>query len=539
MKVVDTGEMKEIEQKSLDHYGFSEELIIENVGLRGADYLHQKVINESSFGEIVFLVGKGNNGADGLSVARYLKNKGYSIRAFLLFAEESLGKNTQKQLSMARAFGVKISELKNIEQITSYFTQTQENYLVVDAILGTGFRFPLSNFLFEVISVVNTYASVTVSLDIPSGIVGDTGRISSSAIKADYTLAVGLPKLGHIMGSGSEVCGKIKVVDVGLPKILLEEGDISLLTRSSISSTLSKRSHFAHKNTFGHSLILGGSHGLCGALSLSCEAALKSGSGLVSAATWETNYPEFLSRLNANEVMTGIIPNGGDPKGVESILRDLMKYQSIVIGPGLGQTKKTREVALEVLNSYPGPVVVDADAIKVLSAKKDSEVFYKRKGPTVLTPHIGEFANFVGESKDAVLEKPIQFLKTFVDELNCCIVLKGYATYLGFPNGKIGVNYLPNAGMASAGTGDILAGILGGLLAQLEPQNVKSGLFLDKNKLYEALCLGVLIHSYAGRKASKELGARSMTAGSLLDHISEAFLAIDVDGKHWGKDWIE
>ena len=141
-------------------------------------------------------------------------------------------------------------------------------------------------------------------MDIPSGVVGDSGKISSSAIKADYTLAIGLPKLGHIMGSGSEVCGKIKIIDVGLPKLLLEEGDISLLTRSSISSILSKRSDFAHKNTFGHALVLGGSHGLCGALSLSSEAALKSGCGLVSAATWEVNYLEFLSRLSSNEVLS-------------------------------------------------------------------------------------------------------------------------------------------------------------------------------------------------------------------------------------------
>ena len=539
MKVVDTEEMKLIEKKSLEEYGFSEDLIIENVGLRGADYLHETVIHKSSFGEIVFLIGKGNNGADGLSVARYLKNKGYSTRAFLLFSEESLGDNTKKQLGMARAYGVKISELKNIEQITSYFTQTQENYLVVDAILGTGFRFPLSSFLFEVITTVNTYASVTVSLDIPSGVVGDSGKISSSAVRADYTLAIGLPKLGHIMGSGSEVCGKIKVIDVGLPKLLLEEGDISLITKKNVSSILSKRSNFAHKNNFGHSLVLGGSHGLCGALSLACEAALKSGSGLVSAATWEQNYPEFLSRLNTNEVMTGIIPSGGDPKGVESILRDLMKYQSIVIGPGLGQTEIAREVALEVLNSYPGPVVVDADAIKVLSAKKDSDVFYKRKGPTVLTPHIGEFANFVEEKKSAVLEKPIHYLKTFVDSLNCCIILKGYATYLGFPNGKVGVNYLPNAGMASAGTGDVLAGILGGLLAQLKPQNVKSGLFLDKNKIYDALCLGVLVHTLAGKEASKKLGPRSMTAGTLLDHISNAFFEIETGRNQRSKGWIE
>ena len=538
MKIVDLSEMKQIEEKADKDYGFSNELIIENVGLRGADFIFDKIIEDGQFGEIACLIGKGNNGSDGLAVARYLKNKGLSIRAFLLFPEESMGSQVKKQLFLAREFGVKISEFKNLEQITSYFTQTQEKYLVVDAILGTGFRLPLSNFLFDVITTANTYSDVTVSLDIPSGIEGDSGKISSCAIRADYTLSIGLPKLGYFMGSGAECCGTIKVLDVGLPKILLEEGDLILLNREGVAKSLGKRSHFSHKNTFGHGLILGGSHGLCGALAMASEAALKVGSGLVSAATWEKNYPEFLSRLNTNEVMTGIIPTEGSEKGVQNILRDLMQYQAIVMGPGMGQTDKSREIALEVLNSYPGPVVVDADAIKVLSVKKDSEVFYRRKGPTVLTPHIGEFANFVGEKKSNVLEKPVAYLKRFVDQLNCCIILKGYATYLGFPNGKTVVNYLPNAGMATAGTGDILAGILGGILAQLKPQNVKSGLFLDKNKVYDALSLGVMIHSLAGKKSLEKEGSRSMVASTLLKYLPDAFLELDEENDDWRNDWI-
>ena len=538
MKIVDLSEMKKIEQKAEKEFGFSEEMIIENVGLRGADFIFDKVISNSFFGEIVFLIGKGNNGADGLAVARYLKNRGLSIRAFLLFPEESLGLQLKKQLHLARCYGVKISEFKNLEQISSYFTQTQDKYLVIDAILGTGFRLPLSNFLFDVISTANTYSNLTIALDIPSGVEGESGKISSCAIRADFTLAIGLPKLGYFVGGGSEYCGKIKVIDVGLPKMFLEEGDLVLLTKKKVADTVGKRSHFSHKNTFGHALVLGGSQGLCGALALASESAMRAGTGLVSAATWEINYHEFLARLKSSEVMTGIIPIEGEEKDIKNVLRNLAQYESIVIGPGLGQSEKAREITLEVLNSYPGPVVVDADSIKVLSAKKDSEVFYRRKGPTVLTPHIGEFANFIGEKKNDVLERPIFYLKKFVDKLNCCVVLKGHATYLGFPNGKIAVNYSPNAGMATAGTGDVLAGILGGLLAQLKPQNVQSGLFLDKNKIYEALSMGVMLHTLSGKAVLKERGPRSMTASCLLEHISTAFLELGDEIENRREDWV-
>ena len=519
MKVVSVEEMKKIELRSFNDFGFSEKLIIENVGVSAADYIQESFLNDTDFGEIIVVAGKGNNGADSLAIARQLKNRGYSVRAFLLFPEE--GTEDQKhQLELARNFGVKISEVNSIDSFKAYFTQIQEQYLVIDGIVGTSFKTPLSNYLFEVIDTVNAHSTITISIDIPTGITGDCGSISSTSILADYTLAIGLPKVGHFVSEGAKRSGELIVLDAGLPSILLEEGDKYLLTPEVVSNIYLQRNKFAHKNTFGHTLLVGGSHGMTGALVMASNAALKVGTGLVTAATWESNYNELTTRITP-EIMTGLIPT--ERKEVVDIIKEFSRFDSVVLGPGLGRSQEGRATVLEVLNNYSGPIVVDADAIRVLSLKEDREVFLRRKAPTIFTPHIGEFASFVGTTVDQILEKPMQYLKEMVDLTNSCFILKGACTYLAFPNGETYINYFPNDGMATGGSGDVLAGILGGMLAQYTPEKKVSGMFEDKEKIFHALCLGVTLHTLAGKHAAINLGERTMSAMNIIEHFSHAF----------------
>jgi hydroxyethylthiazole kinase-like uncharacterized protein yjeF len=253
-------------------------------------------------------------------------------------------------------------------------------------------------------------------------------------------------------------------------------------------------------------------------------AALKAGTGLVTASTWEESYPEMCSRI-IPEVMTGLIPTEKDD--VDDIVRELKRWDSIVIGPGLGRGKKSRETVLKVLNHFAGPVVVDADALRVLNIEEDAQVLSQRKWPTILTPHMGEFADFAQTEIDKVLENPMEYLKTMVDRTNSCILMKGACSYLGLPNGEIYINYFPNDGMASGGSGDVLAGILGGLLAQ-SPMEVKSSaMFANKDVVYDAIKLGLTAHTLAGKHAAIKEGARSMTAGSLIEHLSDAFKELE------------
>lgn len=520
MRVVNLSEMKDIEEEAISDYGFSESLIIENVGIRGADFLEHEFLKDDSYGEVVFMIGHGNNGADALAISRNLCNRGFRTRAFLLFPDEEVSLEYQSQLKMAKSFGVRLTEIKDVESVSSYFSQTQSKYLIVDGILGTGFVSPLSNYLFDVVNLINEYASVTVAIDIPSGIEGDTGAMSSAAITADYTLAISNPKTGHYIGEGAQHSGELLTLNVGLPKCSDEKGDKFLLSPEMMNGSIVARDKFAHKNNFGHTLVVGGSQGLTGALILASTASLKVGAGLVSTATWSENYAELASRI-IPEIMTGVIPT--QKQDVEYIIKDLSRYDSIVIGPGLGVGPEARKVVLDVLNHFSGPVIVDADAIKVLSLSQDHEVLKSRKGATILTPHVGEFAGFIGSKVDEVLERPIQYLKELVDEINCCVVMKDACTFLGFPNGEVYLNYFPNDGMATGGTGDVLAGILGGLLVQSAGDIKKASMFEDKSSIYESLCLGVVVHSLAGKFASEESGVRSMTAGSIIESLSSAF----------------
>lgn len=524
MRVVNTEEMKKIEKITMEEMGFSEGLILENVGQSGADFIEASFLKEFYPGEIIVLVGKGNNGSDGLAIGRHLANKGYSVRAFLLFSEDEFGDELNRQLGFAKKFGVKVNEVRDTDQLESYFTQTQDEFFVIDAILGLGFRPPLSNYLFDVVNLVNQYASLLIAVDVPTGISGDNGAMSGNAMKADFTMAVGLPKVCHYVGDGATHTGQLVTLNAGFPLDILVGGDKFVLKDFDVAAALKTRDKFAHKNSFGHCLIVGGSPGLTGAVIMSSMAALKVGTGLVTASTWDESYPEMCTRI-IPEVMTGLIPT--EKEDVEEIIRELKRWDSIVIGPGLGRGEKARDTVLKVLNHFAGPVVVDADAIRVLNIDEDAQVLAQRKWPTLLTPHIGEFADFAKTEKEKVLDNPMEYLRTVVDKTNSCILMKGACSYLGLPNGEIYINYFPNDGMASGGSGDVLAGILGGLLAQ-SPMEVKSSaMFANRSVVYDAIKLGLTAHTLAGKHAAIKEGPRAMTAGSLISNLGEAFKELE------------
>lgn len=524
MRVVNSAEMKQIEDETMKTIGFNESLIVENVGIRCADFIESELLNHHNYGEIVFLIGRGNNGSDALAMARHLTNRGYAVRCFLLFSADEYSEELKNQLNLAKGFGVRTNQITKADQIASYFEQTQSEYLVIDGVLGLGFRPPLSNYLFDIVNLVNNFSTVTVAIDVPTGVDGDSGSVNGNAIEADMTLTVGLPKTGLYIGEGAKHVGEIVVIDGCFPANLLEGGDKAILTPESVSGFYGQRNKFAHKNTFGHSLIVGGSQGMTGALMMASEAALKVGTGLVTASTWKESYSELSSRMRP-EVMCGLVPT--QDQHVEEIIKELERWDSIVIGPGMGRNEQTRKTVLNVLNHYAGPVVVDADAIHCLNLKEDAELLRNRKWPTILTPHMGEFAHFVGVETKQVLDKPLEFLKEVVDATNSFFIMKGACTYLGFPTGEVFFNYHPNDGMASGGSGDVLAGMIGGLLAQNPVNRERSKMFDDPSTVYNALCLGIQAHTLAGRIAANELGARAMTAGDIINHLSDAFIEIE------------
>ncbi len=525
MRIVTHEEMKELEKLAQIKFQFPEKLIIENVALLGAKAIVKKLGPEIELGELIFMIGKGFNGGTGLAIARHLASMGHETRAFLLFEEKDCSQEVKDQLKIAKAYGVRTAQIDEVSALEGYFQQNSLPKIIIDAIFGTGVRLPLSQLLYDVINLINQEKAYTISLDIPTGVEGDSGRIQGNAISAELTLAVGLPKLGYYQADGARLVGEVEVIPSGLPRQIVEnQGNKFLIDKDLKNELPPARNKFGDKKLFGHTLVLGGSHGLTGALVMSSTAALKVGAGLVTASTWEPQYQEFISRL-IPEVMTGFIPTDQGKWG--KLIKDLEKYDSIVIGPGLGRSLRSRALVLEILNNFSGPVVLDADGINVLNIKDDAEVFRVRNAPTLMTPHFGEFARFSGVEFEEVQNKPYYFLKETIEIINCSVILKGPCTYLGFPNGKTFFNFSPNDGMATGGVGDVLAGILGGFIAQEANLKKRDSLYNIYENLNRTILLGVLIHTWSGKFASQKLGVRPMTATSLIEAFPEAFKALD------------
>lgn len=525
MKIVTQAEMKEIEKIAQTQFHFPEKLIIENYALRGARAIMKKLGEEIHFGELIFLIGKGNNGGSGLGIARHLASMGLETRAFVLFDEKTLSQEVRDQMKIAKSYGVRISFIDECAQLEAYFQHDSRPKIIIDAIFGTGVKLPLSNFLYDVIHFINESKAYTISLDVPTGIEGDSGLMQGNAIAADLTLAVGFPKLGYYQGDALKQVGEVEIISLGLPPDLNTKGGDKFLIDKDLKEELPPaRNKFGDKKLFGHTLVIGGSHGLTGALVMSSTAALKVGAGLVTAVTWEPQYQEFISRL-IPEVMTGYVPNDQAKWG--RLIQGLDKYDSIVIGPGLARSNRARMLVLEILNNFSGPVVLDADAINVLSLREDAEVFRLRNAPTLMTPHFGEFSRFAGIPLEEVVKAPYLHLKNVIDRINCTVILKAPCTYLGFANGKTYFNFSPNDGMATGGVGDVLAGILGGLIGQEANLKKRDSLYNIYENLNRTILLGVMIHTWSGQFAAEKQGVRPMTATSLIEAFPEAFKELD------------
>ena len=525
MRIVTQSEMKELELEAQKRFHFPEKLIIENVALRAAKAITEKLGEDIHAGELIFLIGKGNNGGTGLAIARHLASMGHETYAFLLFDKNDPSQEVKEQLKISEAYGVRSAYIDDVTEIEAYFQQNSSPKIIIDAIFGTGVRLPLSQFIYDVIHFINQEKAFTISLDIPTGVEGDTGFIQGNAIQADLTLAVSLPKLGYYLADGARLVGEVEIISAGLPKQIMDKGGDKFLIDKNIKNELpNPRNKFGDKKLFGHTLVLGGSHGLTGALVMASTAALRVGAGLVTAATWEPQYQEFISRL-IPEVMTGYVPLDQAKWG--RLIKDLEKYDAIIIGPGMGRSNRARMLVLEILNNFSGPVVLDADAINVLSLKEDADVFKLRNAPTLMTPHFGEFSRFAGISLEEVTKEPFHYLREVIERINCTVILKGPCTYLGFTNGKTYFNYAPNDGMATGGVGDVLAGILGGLIGQEANLKKRVSLYNIYENLNRTILMGVMAHTRAGQAAAEKNGVRPMTATSVIEAFPEAFKSLD------------
>lgn len=507
MRIVTSEEMRNLDTQAVEEVGIPSLILMENAGIEAARVVSQICNDRSYEGEVLIFCGKGKNGGDGLVVARRLISNGHRVRAFLLHNPEEYTAEASVHIKVLQNQRARISVVESAAVVEEYFNSAVPPFVAVDALLGTGLKRDIVGVYYDVVELLNKYADELIALDIPTGVSGDTGKASNASILATHTISFGYPKLGHFLAPGAARRGRLHNVDLGFPRPWTTEGNMFLLNHDNVAPLLQSRDRYGHKNSFGHCLLIGGSLGRIGAIEMASRSCLKMGTGLVTVASWEDSFPALDIRLSS-EIMNFRIKREGDDFPVPE--PGLSQFSSVVIGPGLGLRPDGGEVLKRLLLEYQGPVVVDADGLNLLAAHKYYDILTQRRYPTVLTPHPGEMARLLDKPKEAVIEAPVACLREAVEKTGAVVLLKGATTLIHSAEGVTWFNHYPNDGMATAGSGDVLAGMIGGLLGQ-------------KMSAIDATLLGVYLHSLSGKKAAELYGHRAMTALNIIDSVRDAF----------------
>jgi hydroxyethylthiazole kinase-like uncharacterized protein yjeF len=511
MKVVNAEEMRKIDKESIERFGIPGVVLMERAGLA----VVSKIKELYSQKRVIVLSGSGNNGGDGLVVARELHNEGWDVKVFLTSMPEYLKADALLQYKTAINIGVDIKPIK--ELIVNNSSIITHHSIIVDALLGTGLSKNITGKLSEVISLINKSNKPVISIDIPSGISSDSGQVMGEAVKAQYTVTFGLPKRGHLLYPGAEHTGELFIEDIGFPEKLLRSDKINveLLERNNVAALIPERREYSHKGDYGHVFIVAGSRGKTGAAIMAAKACLRTGAGLVTLGIPESLADIFQSL--ATEEMTLILPDKGNgtlSKKASGIILDFLKEKAdlLAIGPGIGVSDDTEKIVKTLIKNSSSPIIIDADGINSIGSER--EIFSKAKAPLILTPHPGEMSRLISQkSKISIqeIEKDrIHAAISFAKKTRTHLVLKGVPTIVALPDGNAFINSTGNSGMASGGTGDVLTGMISGFLSQ------------TMNPVHASL-LGVYMHGLAGDVAANDKGLHSMIATDIIDRIPDAF----------------
>jgi len=515
-QVATAKEMREIDQKTIQEFGIPGERLMESAARGAFQYLMEAMPGLVS--ALVFC-GKGNNGGDGLVIARCLLNQKIKVIVYLLARQKELKGDAKLNLDRFLKLGGKVIEISSAEQLTQELIPADTD-LIVDAIFGTGLEADVTGIPQKAIELVNNSrrlarASV-LAVDIPSGINASNGQVMGSAVFADITATFGLAKIGLYCYPGASHTGKLKIVDIGLPDSLTEQVKTKALTAPEASSMLKPRRPDSHKGDNGHTLIFAGSPGRTGAAVMAGESALRAGAGLVTLAVPASLHDIF--EIKTLELMTEPVPDAQtrsfDQSSVEQALKLMQGKDVIAIGPGIGTQKGIDEFFQKIVLTATAPLVIDADGLNALA--RQMEILPKVQAPVILTPHPGEMARLCGLDISEIQRDRVAVAKRYAQEWNVIVVLKGAATVIAASSGEAFINLSGNPGMASAGMGDALTGIIAGLLSQgYEP--------------LEAAALGAYLHGKAGDLAREEMGGIGIIASDLIRKIPAAQRALRVE----------
>ena len=524
MNIVTSAQMRALDRETIEETGIPGIVLMENAGIQLYNYLEQ-TFEDLEEQKITIICGKGNNGGDGMVLARQLAMRGLFPEVLLLASAADVAGDALVNLRILENMDIPLLEITSEEEWAELIEDLEESDIIVDAILGTGIDKPLEGLYASVVEDINVFDCFILSVDIPSGIFSDQVSASPLAVEADATVTFTAPKIAHILGRQASCIGELSIVPIGTPEELLLGLEASkstprLLSEEMVSGLMIVRNASSYKGTYGHVGIIAGSRGKSGAAHLASLAALKSGSGLVTSLLpigiqdrVAGQVPEIMTE-GFSETDTGSFSLGAaDPIALLSVNKD-----AVGIGPGLTMHPETAEVVYELVRRLKTPAVIDADALNAIA--QDTELLLTPDNPPlVLTPHPGEFARLSGLDRATILEDPIGTASSFAEEFQVWLVLKDFRIIIAAPDGSVIVSPFGNPGMATAGMGDVLTGILTSVLGQY----AAAGLLTDQRSVTEAICLGVGLHGIAGDIAALEMGYESLTAGDVIDALPAAY----------------
>jgi hydroxyethylthiazole kinase-like uncharacterized protein yjeF len=500
MKVTTAQEMQDIDHKTIEEYGLAGIVLMERAGCATAARIKELYPPNS----VSVVAGGGNNGGDGFVIARQLHNSGQSVKVFLFADPERLKGDALINYQAAQKFGVTIERKQKITP------DEFEGSVVVDALLGTGLEKNVRPPLTEAIEAVNNSSSPVVSVDIPSGVSSDTGQVMGVAVKASSTVTFGLPKRGHFIYPGAQYRGKLFIEDIGFPASLKESDRITveLVEEKDISSLVRPRARDAHKGDFGHILLVAGSKGKTGAALMAARAALRTGVGLVTIGIPASLSDIFQSRVY-EEMILPLPDNEGffSTKALDPALEFIAAQANVLaVGPGVSTEPEVSEFVRLLVKEAAVPIVVDADGINAFAQEQSLRPY--TSSPLIMTPHPGEMSRIAGLTAKEINSSRITVAQDYAQKNNLVLVLKGAPTVTAEPGGQVFINSTGNPGMASAGTGDVLTGIISALLAQgLSSSDAAKG--------------GAYLHGLAGDCAAREKTEAALIAGDIIEKIPE------------------
>lgn len=500
--------MRKIDSEAESLYGIPGVVLMENAGIK----VYNSVTSIEGWKEkrICIIAGCGNNGGDGFAAARHIYSENKNLAVYTTAAENSFKGDALINYNIIRNMGIDITHISSGKGIDLLVEDLKSSGIVVDGLFGTGLQREVTGLYAEIIDAVNRYGKFVLSIDIPSGIDADSGKVLGIGVRADCTVTFAAPKTGLYLYPGADYAGRIFIEDISIPKKLIEDqySAINILTHEDVTKTFKKRKKDSNKGTYGRAFIAAGSKDMPGAAVMCIKAALKCGAGIV-----EAGVPRAIQNIVASSVPEAIIRGVDDEMGCfyegswENIHDCINKSDAFAVGPGLSTSDGILDLMKNIISNSDVPCVIDADGLNVLSLH--TEMLYNARSRIILTPHPGEMARLTGMTTEKVQEDRIGCALGFSKKYNVIVVLKGANTVIASPDGPVFINTTGNPGMAKGGSGDVLTGMIAAFLAQgIEP--------------LEAAKAAVFVHGLAGDMAENALGEYGMGACDIIEYIPYA-----------------